>query len=1213
MRERRYAPCNLNRAPINLGKQGEINALRIEFDCSGWLAEYPDAVIVLYHFAPERAADNPIRPVLGEEGTDRVWIVGESDTANAGNGVIELVLEDAYTGARIKSATGYTTVTYSPSAAPLSEGGDDSGGTGEDGGYYKPSVSSSGVLSWQPSKAGMPSVASANIKGPQGATGPKGNDGAPGATGPQGPIGPVGPTGPAGADGETGPQGPEGPAGEDGQAASFEIVGADSLAYGSEPTVTEEAGSTPQNRKYRLGIPEGKPGQAGTGEGGSVELDTTLTKYGQAADAGATGNAISQEKQAREQAIDELSGKMVELDTSLTQSGKAADAKATGDRLTVLEQASGISVPLLGNLKRTAIYPCSTIYLDGDTTGMSKDNAVLLDIMITDEYGNEFFRGKSETSWQGSGSLSYPNKNLSLKIKDAAGEKAKISIFPDYPTHGYHLKCNYLDYSMVRNSVGAQLAHDFDDTVFPVDAPITVKSIPVIVYLNGAFNGCYTLNYKQDDKLFGMDTEENPLTEIVYRSGLGTWTQGNFEYRGDADETVEMKAKLKVMMDFAANSDDATFTAEFENHFDLNNAINYWLYADIACATDSMINNWTVATWDGVKWYMCWYDMDIIFGLMENAGNATHPNKPDTDLLTLTYTTNNPIWEKLYRCFYPQIRTRYWELREGIANPTKLVSRFRTFQSKWSTENIEKERAKWTGRPNTSKDVDEMYSWMTRRFAVLDAKYTAESGVTYTITNNLKNAKNSNSATSIAENEAYSARITANSGYELESVTVTMGGVDVTADVYADGAINIAAVTGDVAITATAALVETEPDEPGDEEDTGLPTGYTRLAYIESNGTQYIDTGKVFDYGAEDEFFVRFAVTDTTKTQILFGAAANPIMTDGLGKASNQLVAIGSGLRLDMVGEGVRTSISANMAYDYTVAEGKLSVSATDTIYDISVDAEGVVTEYSVYLFAQNAKGSPEAETMAYARIFELYYKENGDYTIHLIPALDAEGVPGMYDTVSGVMLYNAGSGDFSYQVAVDETPASYDRVEYIQTDGTQTLMTGVNASDTIKIIADFNCSESNAGRMYFGAYGSGENEDYRLFYVNGQVYVDVGSARKSVAMSADNWVGHRNVVEFGNAYANCHSQEELYDDFTISATAQTAAAIAANEICVFGDTTKLANMKLYSFVIYDGDDKVRDFIPVLTYQGIAGMYDLVNNKFYAHDVFKNENVYTYG
>ena len=113
---RQYAPCNLGRNTICLGKQGEINALRVEFDVSAWMAMYPDATVKLMHFAPDRPQDNPVIPTLGVEGTTCVWIVGEDDTASAGNGVIELLLIDERTGSTIKSATGYTTVLHSPSA-----------------------------------------------------------------------------------------------------------------------------------------------------------------------------------------------------------------------------------------------------------------------------------------------------------------------------------------------------------------------------------------------------------------------------------------------------------------------------------------------------------------------------------------------------------------------------------------------------------------------------------------------------------------------------------------------------------------------------------------------------------------------------------------------------------------------------------------------------------------------------------------------------------------------------------------------------------------------------------------------------------------------------------------------------------------------------------------------------------------------------------------
>lgn len=85
-----------------------------------------------------------------------------------------------------------------------------SGSAGEDGGYYQPTVSVSGELTWTASKAGMPAVASANIMGPAGPQGPKGDTG---DTGPQGPAGADGAPGAQGPQGEQGPEGPQGPAG----------------------------------------------------------------------------------------------------------------------------------------------------------------------------------------------------------------------------------------------------------------------------------------------------------------------------------------------------------------------------------------------------------------------------------------------------------------------------------------------------------------------------------------------------------------------------------------------------------------------------------------------------------------------------------------------------------------------------------------------------------------------------------------------------------------------------------------------------------------------------------------------------------------------------------------------------------------------------------------------------------------------------------------
>ena len=80
----------------------------------------------------------------------------------------------------------------------------------------------------------------------------------------------------------------------------------------------------------------------------------------------------------------------------------------------------------------------------------------------------------------------------------------------------------------------------------------------------------------------------------------------------------------------------------------------------------------------------------------------------------------------------------------------------------------------------------------------------------YTVTKNLTNVTSSNNETDVAEGESYTATLSAASGYTLGTVTVTMGGTDVTSTAYNSSThkITIAAVTGNIVITATATANE---------------------------------------------------------------------------------------------------------------------------------------------------------------------------------------------------------------------------------------------------------------------------------------------------------------------------------------------------------------------------------------------------------------------
>lgn len=74
----------------------------------------------------------------------------------------------------------------------------------------------------------------------------------------------------------------------------------------------------------------------------------------------------------------------------------------------------------------------------------------------------------------------------------------------------------------------------------------------------------------------------------------------------------------------------------------------------------------------------------------------------------------------------------------------------------------------------------------------------------YAITNTLTHCTTNNTATSIVSGGAYAATITAAEGYTLSTVTVTMGGTDISSTAVSGGAITVPAVTGALVITATA-------------------------------------------------------------------------------------------------------------------------------------------------------------------------------------------------------------------------------------------------------------------------------------------------------------------------------------------------------------------------------------------------------------------------
>ncbi len=211
-----------------------------------------------------------------------------------------------------------------------------------------------------------------------------------------------------------------------------------------------------------------------------------------------------------------------------------------------------------------------------------------------------------------------------------------------------------------------------------------------------------------------------------------------------------------------------------------------------------------------------------------------------------------------------------------------------------------------------------------------------DSNTYYSITKNLTNCTINNSATEVVEGGSYSATITANSGYELSSVSVTMGGSAVT---VTNGVINIDSVTGNIVITAVAEEA----------------SGYTNLADPTSADWQEGYRLSISSGGTS-------VLAGHTTTNYIPCEAGDVLRIEGL-NIIGTLTTNGSGSQNDAKIVGYRADKSLLVgAYG-----GRSNTSSSYNYYDTSVSVSGNISTYTIML---NDQGEQLATSeLAYIRI----------------------------------------------------------------------------------------------------------------------------------------------------------------------------------------------------------------------------------------------------
>lgn len=191
-----------------------------------------------------------------------------------------------------------------------------------------------------------------------------------------------------------------------------------------------------------------------------------------------------------------------------------------------------------------------------------------------------------------------------------------------------------------------------------------------------------------------------------------------------------------------------------------------------------------------------------------------------------------------------------------------------------------------------------------------------------------------------------------------------------------------------------------------------LPSGYTKLEYIESTGTQYIDTGVSAPAGMRVKCQAEFTSL-RSGLNMLFGShdAADPYYR-------NYLAANSAGnWELGAYGVAPFGTITTGRKYNIDVCtiSGDILAKIDGMSYYIGDIAPSTKrSSLSVYLFALHYAGGL---LWASAKLYgaKIYLNASGDNPIRdFIPCKNASGVVGMWDDANGQFYTNAGTGAFT-------------------------------------------------------------------------------------------------------------------------------------------------------------------------------------------------------
>ena len=365
---------------------------------------------------------------------------------------------------------------------------------------------------------------------------------------------------------------------------------------------------------------------------------------------------------------------------------------------------------------------------------------------------------------------------------------------------------------------------------------------------------------------------------------------------------------------------------------------------------------------------------------------------------------------------------------------------------------------------------------------------------------------------------------------------------------------------------------------------TTIPSGLVGLEYIESTGTQYIDTGIKASKNLKVEADID--VSAASGWVMILGDYTSGSYFSWWRQNTTMYAYYGSNNKTLAELTGKRKYISNNTNNIWSIDTSKITVTPNSS--DFSKNGN------NLYLFSVNNGGNYNKASM---KLYSCKIYDNGTLVRDFIPAKRiSDGKCGLWDKVNFKFYTDENGGNFTAGVEKSAIAAVGTPIEYIQSSGTQYINSNFIPKATTRTIMKAEPMSWSAWSAFFGtrnATSPTASQAYIAAIPAATLYRSdyFGSsltAETPTVMQVTNIDKNKNICSFNNIIITNTSS-------TVNATTNMFL-LALNDV---GTAKYFLNAKLYSCQIYDGNTLVRDFIPIKTTTNIYGLWDKVNKAFY--------------